>query len=183
MRSIDTPAPFAQPLLPISVSDSEYSDADEPPPATMDAESRAEDFAQGSHSSAAHAALLAPRIRDIPVFPVTLSPPIRDLEVNRMFISETFGNDPRGMSVDFDDENRMEYDHDYLHCLFTKAIRNWTVPWQLGHPGVLFLPRPKVLWPKGTQKLVVGHRDGHWQYMDEYDLRATVILSPQEYCI
>ncbi|KAK0455713.1 uncharacterized protein EV420DRAFT_1765366 [Desarmillaria tabescens] len=104
------------------------------------------------------------RIRGLRVYNVDLDPEIRDVTVDRRFMSQVLGREhPRNLS-----EYRLKNSSTYT---------TWMTSWA---PGLFFSSRNKSEWPK-TQRVFSRIDSGKWQYMGQYSMERAAPLTVEEW--
>ncbi|CCL98679.1 uncharacterized protein FIBRA_00681 [Fibroporia radiculosa] len=111
-------------------------------------------------------------------YPVTVRPTLRDITVNRKFMSQVYGGSPQSMCPSINMKNRT---HRFRNFLFPTLMLNPHAPKEPGEPGLLLRVTKDAAWQPGDQKLLVGLRQGTYRYMGEYTMVRAEPLSREEY--
>ena len=106
-------------------------------------------------------------------FDVVLDPKLRNLSVDRKFMSLQFGGNSRRMFV--------KSARGAGNFLFPTLAMDPQLPLQPGQPGLLCRANLEHEWRAAPLKVFVGLRPAHFVYVGNYKLVPTTSLSADEY--
>ena len=113
------------------------------------------------------------RLGDCQPYNVVLDPTLRDLTVDRNFMSVQFGGQSRGI-----------YSESTVGAgafIFPTCATDPHLPTEPGFPGFLCRVDKEPVWKAERLRVFVGLREARFRYVGEYELASTTPVSIAEY--